>query len=86
MSSLAALISFCTAFAHQFRGIPIGSDGVGCPAKLAAVSSRIQALMRAMLCAILWATMELREIELTTAMKRVGTYAPPKFSSRLRSW
>ena len=59
---------------------------VDCPAKLAAVSSRIQALMRTMLWAILWkilGAMELREIELTTVMMRLGTYAPFRSSSRL---
>src|ERR1019366_6922807 len=58
---------------------------VDCPAKLAAVSTRIQALMRTMLWAIRWTilgAMELREIELTTVMMRLGTYAPFRSSSR----
>ena len=53
---------------------------VGCPAKLAAASSRIQAPVRAMLWGIVGA-MELREIELRTAMMGPVTYTPFRFLS-----
>src|SRR5208337_4676905 len=67
VSSLAALISFCTALRTSSAGSRYEETVAVCPAQLA-VSNRMQALVLAMI----WA-MESRAIELTVTMVRLGT-------------